>query len=47
MIGDGNGGYVHASDFETCDQAQIEVIGESQGVFEMYDPDYGQCYTAV
>ena len=47
LIGDGAGGYVEASDFETCDQGQIEAIGSTQGVFEMYDPDYGQCYTSV
>jgi len=47
LIGDGAGGYIAANDFETCDQDQIDGLGDSQGVFEMYDPDYGQCYTAV
>jgi len=47
LIGDGEGGYISASDFETCDQGQLEAIAESQGVFEMYDPDYGKCFTSV
>eukprot|EP00535_Pseudo-nitzschia_heimii_P000567 CAMPEP_0197176224 /NCGR_PEP_ID=MMETSP1423-20130617/2219_1 /TAXON_ID=476441 /ORGANISM="Pseudo-nitzschia heimii, Strain UNC1101" /LENGTH=1424 /DNA_ID=CAMNT_0042625565 /DNA_START=310 /DNA_END=4584 /DNA_ORIENTATION=+ len=47
LIGDGNGGYVSAADFETCDPGQLEAIGGAQGVFEMYDPDYGQCFTSV
>ncbi len=47
LIGDGEGGYMPASDFETCDSAQIEALGDSQGVFEMYDPDYGQCFTSL
>jgi len=46
-IGDLEGGMVPANDFETCDQQQIESIGGTQGVFEMYDPDYGHCYTSV
>jgi hypothetical protein len=47
LIGDGDGGYIAASDFETCDHEQIAAIGSSQGVFEMYDPDYGQCFTST
>jgi len=47
LIGDGDGGYIEASDFETCDHEQIKAIGSSQGVFEMYDPDYGQCFTST
>ena len=47
LVGDGDGGYIKASDFETCDREQIEAFGSSQGVFEMYDPDYGQCFTST
>ncbi|VEU41113.1 unnamed protein product [Pseudo-nitzschia multistriata] len=46
-IGDGTGNLVPANDFQTCDPGQLEAIGATQGVFEMYDPDYGQCYTSV
>ncbi len=47
LLGDGEGGYLPASDFETCDTAQIEALGQTQGAFEMYDPDYGECYTSM
>ena len=47
LISDGTGGYIPALDFQTCEEEQIIAIGESQGVFEMYDPEYGQCYTST
>jgi len=46
-IGDGQGGLIPALDFETCDPQQLESLGQTQGVFEMYNDDYGQCYTAT
>ena len=45
-IGDGQGGHMSAQDFDTCDRTTIQAIGSAQGVFEMYDPEYGQCFTA-
>ena len=47
VIDDGNGEYIEAADFQTCDTDFIASLGQGQSVFEMYDPEYGKCFTSV